>query len=62
MRIYYFHADGELRIVRVLHGKRDINPLLEEEPVRENARCRSERPDIARPFLYALIAMPSTAP
>ncbi len=31
MRIYYLHAADELRIVRVLHGKRDINPLLEEE-------------------------------
>ena len=31
MRIYYLHAGKELRIVRVLHGKRDINPLLEEE-------------------------------
>ena len=31
MRIYYIHFGDELRIVRVLHGKRDINPLLEEE-------------------------------
>jgi toxin ParE1/3/4 len=31
MRIYYLHAGDELRIVRVLHSKRDINPLLEEE-------------------------------
>ncbi|MGA2672842.1 MAG: type II toxin-antitoxin system RelE/ParE family toxin [Terracidiphilus sp.] len=31
IRIYYLHAGDELRIVRVLHGKRDINPLLEEE-------------------------------
>jgi plasmid stabilization system protein ParE len=31
MRIYYLHTADELRIVRVLHGKRDINPLLEEE-------------------------------
>ena len=30
MRIYYTHTGGELRIVRVLHGKRDIHPLLEE--------------------------------
>jgi len=28
MRIYYLHTADELRIVRVLHGKRDINPLL----------------------------------
>jgi plasmid stabilization system protein ParE len=25
----------DLRIVRVLHGKRDINPLLEEETTEE---------------------------
>jgi toxin ParE1/3/4 len=31
IRIYYLHAGNELRIVRVLHGKRDIDPLLEEE-------------------------------
>jgi plasmid stabilization system protein ParE len=31
MRIYYFMNEDELRIVRVLHGKRDLNPLLEEE-------------------------------
>lgn len=30
IRIYYFLAGDELRIVRVLHGKRDIGPLLEE--------------------------------
>lgn len=31
LRIYYIHAGDDLRIVRVLHGKRDINPLLEDE-------------------------------
>jgi len=31
MRIYYIHTSDTLRIVRVLHGRRDINPLLEEE-------------------------------
>jgi len=31
MRIYYLHFGDELRIVRILHGKRDINPLLEGE-------------------------------
>jgi plasmid stabilization system protein ParE len=31
IRIYYIHKGDELRIVRVLHGKRDINPLLEQE-------------------------------
>ena len=30
IRIYYLVAEDELRIVRVLHGKRDINPLLED--------------------------------
>jgi hypothetical protein len=31
IRIYYIHAGDELPIVRVLHGMRDINPLLEDE-------------------------------
>jgi toxin ParE1/3/4 len=31
LRIYYIHGGDDLRIVRVLHGKRDINPLLEDE-------------------------------
>jgi len=35
MRIHYIHAGDELRIVRVLHGKRDINSLLEEEAVED---------------------------
>jgi plasmid stabilization system protein ParE len=35
MRIYYIYAGEELHIVRVLHGKRDINPLLEEEDASE---------------------------
>jgi toxin ParE1/3/4 len=30
IRVYYTYAGNELRIVRVLHGKRDIHPLLEE--------------------------------
>ncbi len=30
VRIYYIYAGNELRVVRVLHGKRDIHPLLEE--------------------------------
>jgi plasmid stabilization system protein ParE len=29
IRIHYLYARDELRIVRVLHGKRDIGPLLE---------------------------------
>lgn len=36
MRIYYIHRGDELRIVRVLHGKRDINPLLEEKSADED--------------------------
>jgi toxin ParE1/3/4 len=35
MRIYYIHSEDSLRIVRVLHGKRDIDPLLEDEPDEE---------------------------
>jgi toxin ParE1/3/4 len=31
IRVYYLSSDEELRVVRVLHGKRDIDPLLEEE-------------------------------
>jgi hypothetical protein len=30
------HFGDELRIVRVLHGKRDINPLLEDETASED--------------------------
>lgn len=30
VRVYYIYAGDELRVVRVLHGKRDIHPLLEE--------------------------------
>lgn len=29
MRVYYLYDSGILRIVRVLHGKRDLIPLLE---------------------------------
>jgi len=36
MRIYYIHRGDELRIIRVLHGKRDINPMLEEESADED--------------------------
>jgi toxin ParE1/3/4 len=36
LRIYYIHCGDDLRIVRVLHGKRDINPLLEEESAGED--------------------------
>jgi toxin ParE1/3/4 len=36
MRIYYIHSGADLRIIRVLHGKRDINPLLEEEAAEDD--------------------------
>jgi toxin ParE1/3/4 len=36
MRIYYIHSGDDLRIVRVLHGKRDIGRLLEEEAADED--------------------------
>ena len=29
--IYYLVAGNNLRVIRVLHGKRDINPMLENE-------------------------------
>jgi plasmid stabilization system protein ParE len=29
--VYYLTSEKMLRIVRVLHGKRDINPMLEDE-------------------------------
>jgi toxin ParE1/3/4 len=31
IRIYYLVAGNNLRVIRVLHGKRDINPMLENE-------------------------------
>lgn len=31
IRIYYIHSADGVRIVRVLHGKRDIGSLLEED-------------------------------
>jgi toxin ParE1/3/4 len=31
IRLYYIYAGNTLRIVRVLHGKRDIYPLLGED-------------------------------
>jgi len=37
MRIYYIYAGNELRVVRVLHGKRDISPLFEEEDTSEES-------------------------
>ncbi len=31
IRIYYITKDDELRIIRVLHGKRDVDQILGEE-------------------------------
>jgi plasmid stabilization system protein ParE len=31
IRIYYFLDDNALHVVRVLHGKRDLKPILERE-------------------------------
>ncbi len=31
VRIYYLAQEGLVRVVRVLHGKRDINRILEKE-------------------------------
>lgn len=39
IRIYYLAHQSLIRVVRVLHGKRDINSILEEE------RFESETPD-----------------
>jgi toxin ParE1/3/4 len=39
IRLYYLLAGDELRVVRVLHGKRDLNAIL------ENAIPESETPE-----------------
>jgi toxin ParE1/3/4 len=31
VRIYYLEQENQVRVVRVLHGKRDINNILEKE-------------------------------
>ncbi len=31
LRVYYLAHEGGVRVVRVLHGKRDINSILEKE-------------------------------
>jgi toxin ParE1/3/4 len=31
IRVYYLVSEKTLRVVRVLHGKRDIDPILEVE-------------------------------
>jgi toxin ParE1/3/4 len=35
MRIYYLFAGDAVRVVRILHGKRDIAALLENESASE---------------------------
>ena len=31
VHVYYLIADNGVRVIRILHGKRDINPMLENE-------------------------------
>lgn len=31
VRVYYLTDEGQVRVVRVLHGKRDINTILNQE-------------------------------
>lgn len=31
IQLYYLVSEGVVRVVRVLHGKRDIGPILEDE-------------------------------
>jgi toxin ParE1/3/4 len=33
MRAYYICTGDNLRIIRILHGRRDVNAILEEEPI-----------------------------
>ena len=37
IRIYYLSSAAEVRIIRVLHGKRDIAPVLEQESTEEES-------------------------
>ena len=30
IRIYYLHSKDEIRVVRILHGKRDVRSILED--------------------------------
>ncbi len=30
MRLYYFQQEGELRVIRILHGKRDLERILSD--------------------------------
>ena len=36
-RIYYLVQREILKVVRILHGKRDIKPILENEPPEDDA-------------------------
>jgi toxin ParE1/3/4 len=38
IRIYYLVQENTLRVVRVLHGKRDINRILERESADDETR------------------------
>jgi plasmid stabilization system protein ParE len=31
IRIYYLEASGSIRVVRILHGKRDVRQILDDE-------------------------------
>jgi plasmid stabilization system protein ParE len=33
IRVYYIYASEDLRVVRILHGRRDVNAILEDEPM-----------------------------
>jgi hypothetical protein len=33
MRIFYLAQGENLKVIRILHGKRDINRILEGEPI-----------------------------
>jgi toxin ParE1/3/4 len=35
IRLYYIHGHQTLRIVRLLHGKRDVHSMLEEDDAEE---------------------------
>lgn len=37
IRIYYLPGKGGIRVIRVLHGKRDVNPILEQDSSEEGA-------------------------
>ena len=33
IRVYYLNSEKALRVIRILHGKRDIASILENEPI-----------------------------